>query len=355
MEVFTLPCPPALSKFAEAFAEKYSLPTFPLHVHQVLIAFVAYHTIYIAISPLVSKICVPGIYNSFPRRTQINWDVHVVSFVQSVFICALALWGMFNDHDRNSWDNNSEDSALYRVFGYTVTGGAVQGYAAGYFLWDLMISVYHVKIMGWGFVAHAISALLVFGLGFRPFVNYYAPIFILFELSSPFLNIHWFCDKLNLTGSRIQLVNGFFLLGTFFLCRIVWGTYNSVLVFKDVFNIYATPPPSAHPKLDPLSTQETPIDGAAIHPFAGMTVPLWLVVVYLGSNICLNGLNYFWFSRMIQTVSARFQGPKKVKVDEDEKVWIEGADMDFASPAELVKMEAHELHRRYVSKDGSKE
>ena len=48
----------------------------------------------------------------------------------------------------------------------------------------------------------------------RPFVNYYAPTFILYELSSPFLNIHWFCDKLNMTGSKIQLYNGFInLLG----------------------------------------------------------------------------------------------------------------------------------------------
>ena len=74
---------------------------------------------------------------------------------------------MFTDHDRQAAGNDpSDEGKLYRVFGYTVTGGAVQGYATGYFVWDLMISVYYVEIMGIGFVAHAISALVVFSLGF---------------------------------------------------------------------------------------------------------------------------------------------------------------------------------------------
>jgi hypothetical protein len=70
---------------------------------------------------------------------------------------------MFNDAGRYSED---ADTKLYRVFGYTVTGGAVQGYATGYFIWDLIISVYYVEIMGLGFVAHAACALAVFSLGF---------------------------------------------------------------------------------------------------------------------------------------------------------------------------------------------
>ena len=53
-----------------------------------------------------------------------------------------------------------------RVWGYTGSGGMIQALAAGYFLWDICISVVHVKIFGWGMLAHAVSALLVFCLGF---------------------------------------------------------------------------------------------------------------------------------------------------------------------------------------------
>jgi hypothetical protein len=37
----------------------------------------------------------------------------------------------------------------------------------------------------------------------HPFANYYGLNFILYEISTPFLNIHWFFDKLNMTGSRV--------------------------------------------------------------------------------------------------------------------------------------------------------
>ncbi|KAA8914572.1 TLC domain-containing protein [Sphaerosporella brunnea] len=331
MEIFTRPCPPwlaPLQPYAEIIAKTCNLPSLPQHIHQILGAFVVYHVIYLFISPVLSKLLVPQFYNKFPRRTQVNWDVHVVSFVQSSFICALALWGMITDEERKKAAAVPGDDAIYyRVFGYTVTGAAVQGYATGYFLWDLMISVYYVSIMGWGFVAHAVSALAVFALGFKPFVNYYAPIFILFELSSPFLNIHWFCDKLNLSGSIYQLINGFCLLGTFFCCRLLWGTYNSVLVFRDIFWVYAHPPP------------------AEGHAFAGKTVPLWLAIIYLGSNLLLNGLNYWWFSRMIQTVSARFKTPKEGTAAK-EKILVEGTKVDLTTAAEVVAAGKQQARKR---------
>ena len=53
-----------------------------------------------------------------------------------------------------------------RVWGYTGAGGMIQGFAAGYFLWDLCVSVVNVSVFGWGLLAHAVAALVVFSLGF---------------------------------------------------------------------------------------------------------------------------------------------------------------------------------------------
>lgn len=50
----------------------------------------------------------------------------------------------------------------------------IQGFAAGYFLWDFCVSAMHVDVFGWGMLAHAVSALIVFSLGFvsdSSFVN----------------------------------------------------------------------------------------------------------------------------------------------------------------------------------------
>ena len=53
-----------------------------------------------------------------------------------------------------------------RVWGYTGGGGMIQGFAAGYFLWDLCVCLSHIDVFGWGLLAHAVSALVVFSLGF---------------------------------------------------------------------------------------------------------------------------------------------------------------------------------------------
>ena len=56
-----------------------------------------------------------------------------------------------------------------RIWGYTGAGGMIQGFAAGYFLWDLLVSAMNIEIFGWGMLAHAISAVVVFSMGFVSF------------------------------------------------------------------------------------------------------------------------------------------------------------------------------------------
>jgi TLC domain len=158
----------------------------------------------------------------------------------------------------------------------------------------------------------------------RPFVNYYGPVFVLYELSTPFLNIHWFCDKLNMTGSTLQWYNGIVLLLTFFGCRLVWGTYQSVCVFRDIWQIMQTGIPAIRDvHSSPGSSIFVPRDGqlcmgkescvaaqTEVMKFAhdASIVPMWLAMTYLGSNMILHSLNFYWFGRMIETVRKRFEG-----------------------------------------------
>ncbi|KAI9696060.1 MAG: hypothetical protein M1836_005891 [Candelina mexicana] len=306
--------PPAfLPKLTQPLADLLALPTLPLHAHEILLAFTFYHIVNTRLSPLLSTYLFPSIYPKLNRRTKINWDVHVVSLVQSCLINTLALWVLWVDEER------TEMNWRGRVWGYTGAGGMIQGFAAGYFLWDLMVSSMNVGVFGWGLLAHAVSALVVFSLGFRPFVNFYGPTFILYELSSPFLNFHWFFDKLHMTGSRAQLYNGLVLLFTFFGCRLVWGTYQSLRVYQDVWAALQTPGTLV------LTTTSGGNDGTVkgvvegaeepiseIMKYAGeKVVPVWLACTYLGSNIVLNTLNFYWFGKMIETVKKRFKPPQE--------------------------------------------
>ena len=53
-----------------------------------------------------------------------------------------------------------------RVWGYTGATGMVQGFSAGYFLWDLVMSAKDMDVHGVGSFMHAASALAVSMLGF---------------------------------------------------------------------------------------------------------------------------------------------------------------------------------------------
>ncbi|KAL8714622.1 MAG: hypothetical protein Q9220_001570 [cf. Caloplaca sp. 1 TL-2023] len=277
--------PESIIKATEPIAKTLALRTLPLHVHEILPAFCFYEFVNRVVSPHVSTRLAPQTYPQLPRKTKINWNVHFVSMVQSCLINTLALWVIYSDKERMRMDWKE------RVWGYTGASGMVQGFATGYFAWDLLASIQDIDVHGWGALGHAASALVVSLMGYRPFVNYYGLNFILYELSTPFLNIHWWLDKVGMTGSTFQLVNGIALLTTFGCSRLVWGPYQNYMMYKDIWR-------------------------AIQHP-GELPVPPWLALAYLGSTTALSALNIYWFGKMIQAVTKRFGEPKKGKDEKD--------------------------------------
>lgn len=157
---FPLPRPGWLLPYIQPVADYLNMQTLPLHFHEVMVAFTLYHAINRYVAPAVSRYFFPQIYPSFNARTKLNWDVHIVSFVQSTLICGLALWVLWAD------DELREMNATERVYGYTGASGLIQAFAGGYFLWDLVITIQNVHIFGVGMLFHAVCALCVFSLGF---------------------------------------------------------------------------------------------------------------------------------------------------------------------------------------------
>ncbi len=135
------------------------LTTLPQHSHQIIVASVAYSALFWILSPLVSA-KVASVYRRSPKRTQTNWSVRVVSLIQATFICGCAIHVMFWDVSRTQMD------ARGRLTAYSPMAGRVQAFAAGYFLWDLLISVLYVRILGMSSLIHAFCALAITMLGF---------------------------------------------------------------------------------------------------------------------------------------------------------------------------------------------
>lgn len=157
---FFLPPIPWLSEQVQPWADYFDLPTLPLHIHEVLFAAVVYSVVFYPISPLLSNWLAPAHYSKLPRKRRLNWDAHVVSMFQCILINGLAIWVMFTDDELNQMDWEE------RVWGYTGASGFIQAFAAGYFLWDLVVTSLNFDVFGIGTLAHAIAALFVYSLGF---------------------------------------------------------------------------------------------------------------------------------------------------------------------------------------------
>lgn len=97
-----------------------------------------------------------------------------------------------------------------------------------------------------------------------------------------------------MTGSRAQLYNGVALIFTFFSYRIVYGNYMSTWVYSDMWHAMSDGPGSFA------------LPGAAAAAASHEPIPVWLFVVYVGSNLTLNSLNIIWFFKMISAVRKRF-------------------------------------------------
>ncbi|KAK8847411.1 hypothetical protein IAR55_005269 [Kwoniella newhampshirensis] len=218
-----------------------------------------------------------GKYAEFDDRTRRGWATHVVSMVHALTVIPLAIRCL-----------SSTTLKQDPLFGYDPFVGHVLAFSSGYFLWDTIDSSLNSTI---GFVVHGAACLAVFLFSFRPFLAGFGPPFLLWELSTPFLNIHWFMDKAGLNNRypTFFLINALAFMLVFFLARIVYGGANSLLFFH---------------------TMWTERDH----------IPLHLQVIYCGGNLALNALNWLWFSKMLKKMIARLSGDENAQDKEASKI-----------------------------------
>lgn len=138
---------------------------------------------------------------------------------------------------------------------------------------------------GWGGLLWVFSKLTLFHAQF-PFLNYWGPYFLLFELSTPLLHVR---KAMLLTGNKghpwFPAIESAFAF-SFFVARILVGVPMSALVWRDLLQLLNG-------------------DVRNIHSH-------FVVYFYLVANFALCSLNLVWFWNMIKK---RFLGNKK-KVNE---------------------------------------
>ncbi|KAF9014057.1 TLC domain-containing protein [Cyathus striatus] len=252
---------------ARFVSDVLGLTKLPPHLPTLAYAFLGFLAVHQLIAPYFSARWFPDAYASKSRRSRNNWSIHVVSQVHTVIIVPLSLWVILKEEPGRDQE---------RAFGWDDRAGPVFAIASGYFLWDTLDAI--INFTDLGFVIHGAACFTIYIMSYRPFVQYYAIRCLLWEASTFFLNIHWFLDKTNRTGTTFQFANGIMLLLTFFGVRLLYGGSVCLQFFFTLF---------------PVRTQ----------------VPLFYTVTYGASNFILQGLNWVWFTKMIAALRKRFESP----------------------------------------------
>ncbi|KIY69101.1 DUF887-domain-containing protein [Cylindrobasidium torrendii FP15055 ss-10] len=246
-------------------ALRLGLIRLPENLHHILASVLFFSVIHLVVAPVVSMTFFKDVYGKMGSEARNNWCIHVVSQVNVLILVPLAMWTMVHAPELD------QD----RIFGWSDNGvGLLLSVACGYFIWDTADAIINYTELG--FVVHGLVALCIYMGSFGPFGAFFTVRCLLWEVSTFFLNIHWFLDKTGRTGTLFQMVNGGFLLLSFFFFRIVYGW------------TYITPQ---------FVVSWLPVKQES---------PVFLSVVFLGGNVCLQFLNAFWFFKMIQAIRRRF-------------------------------------------------
>ncbi|RKP20589.1 DUF887 family protein [Rozella allomycis CSF55] len=211
------------------------------------------------VSPVFSKK-----FSTLPLIVKINWRTKVVSTVHAIFACICGYKVL-----------NLKSLDASNIFGYDPFAGNVYGVVCGYFLYDVICCIKYFKLFGIGFLIHGVACLIVYLGSFRPFLMYHGGYFLLYESTTPFLNIHWFLHKLGKSGSKEQKINGVILAVTFLVVRIIFGLYWSIIVIRSIAMNFEN-------------------------------IPIEFQFIYLTSNVVLNMLNIYWFTLIMNSIFKTF-------------------------------------------------
>ncbi|KAI0820216.1 DUF887-domain-containing protein [Trametes gibbosa] len=274
----TLPTDAPLRALARPIARLLSIPHLVDHFPLLVYSFSLFTAVHLVISPFLSSRLLPQSYAKLRSRRSINqWNIQVVSLFHVFIVLPLAFASL-----------DSEPLKADKLWGWDDKVGRTVAVACGYFLWDTLDAI--INFDDFGFLVHGTftpllpdhppSCFVLYLMTFRPFLGYYAPRFLTWELSTIFLNIHRFLDKTGHTGSSAQWLNGIVLLSTFFSVRIVYGWYLTIDFMHSLYNV----------------RHELPL--------------VYLFAFALG-NVTLNALNATWFYKMIFAVRKRFDPEAK--------------------------------------------
>ncbi|SCU94177.1 LANO_0E05952g1_1 [Lachancea nothofagi CBS 11611] len=248
------------------------------HSVEVVVSFLMYHFVFgMWLAPTINRIAFGKHYTELEdKNTKLNFDIHTVSMLQCVVSLSL------------TWPILFQPLSLSLATYQNPYNSMVAAVTCGYFIWDLYVCLKHFSLFGIGFLGHALASLYVFVIALRPFCQSWVGKFLIFEASTPFVNVNWYISQLTRTSSKpvvpmwFNALNGVLLILTFFTVRIVWGFSAIVILIRKLW-------------------------------VESDVLPLWLPSTVVPLNLALNTLNVIWLNKMIRIAKKMAKGSKSGK------------------------------------------
>jgi hypothetical protein len=111
--------------------------------------------------------------------------------------------------------------------------------------------------------------------------------FLLWELSTPFMHLRWVLYKIGKGDTELYKYNALAGMGIFFLCRVVWGNALSLLFWFQSYQALQTP--------------------------QGADLSMPVIWFYRVCTVLMNGLNAWWFSKMVTLLLSAVKQKDAVK------------------------------------------
>ncbi|GBG25564.1 Topoisomerase I damage affected protein 4 [Hondaea fermentalgiana] len=197
-----------------------------------------------------------------------RFGARVTGLAHALSTIGLAFWILTDEEETKAMDAD-------RMYGFSDRANLLFAHSCGFFLWDIYVCVARAKI-DWGFLVHGISCFLCYLFGQYPYLHYWGVRFLLYELSTPFLNAMLLLRQLGHKGllhSCMQNMFGY----SFLLVRIFYGFTISALFTRDTLDLLRS----------------------------GKAHSTFVVIYYLAANVALNSLNSFWLYKMLMTRSKK--------------------------------------------------
>lgn len=157
-----------------------------------------------------------------------------------------------------------------RLYGMSDDFNMIASMSCGYFIFDLVYCLTRSKVE-MGFVVHAVACALCYFFSQFPYLHWYGPRFLLFELSTPFLNVMLLLRQLGHTGRAHDIAQTLFGY-SFMVVRIFYGIFLSWGFWIETSDLLRNGNPHS----------------------------VFVVVYYMAANAALTSLNLFWFSQMLK-------------------------------------------------------